>query len=387
MFIGDILKVLPDSLLEELALETGVNKYSKKLQGEILFKLLIYSIVSNKDNSLRGMESAYETLAFNVLNQEGTKSSIRYSSISERIKTMDYRYFEKLFNKCVELYGSIIGEEHSKLLRFDSTIITASGKLLKCGYVIKGSAAAYLNQLKFTIGFSEIPISADVYSGSIPVPENTALRAAVLEHQPSNENAVRVFDKGVSGRNTFEELSKKKIPFVTLLFANSNLEIISENFIKEKIITEKLTIESDCWVHLFKRNGKTEIPFRCIHTIQNKTGEVLRFITNIPDLSAEEIYALYKQRWDIEVFFKFLKQELNLSHLLNRSENGIRSILYVTLIASILIIVYKKTNGHKGYKIMKQRFVQEMEKLVAIDLVYLCDGNPEKAKKILFNTS
>ena len=73
--------------------------------------------------------------------------------------------------------------------------------------------------------------------------------------------------------------------------------------------------------------------------------------------------------------------------MLNRSDNGIKSILYVTLIAAILIIVYKKTNALKGYKIMKQRFVQDMEKLVAIDLVILCDGNPEKAKEILFNSS
>lgn len=378
--------MIPSELLEELAVETGVNKYSKKLQGEIIFKLLIYCIVSHKDNSLRGMESAYESLCFNVLQVDESKGSISYSSISERIKTMNYEYFEKLFYRCVELYGKIIGEDQAKVTRFDSTIVSTSGKLLKYGYSIKG-ASEYLKQLKFTIGFSEIPISAEMYSESQMVGENHALRQSILKHHPSNDNAIRIFDRGLSSRNAFEEFSYKKIPFITRLRTDSIIDELSENLIQTEIQTNRLIIYSDRWGYLQKRNGKTDILFRCIKANQKENNEPIWFITNISELSAEEICSVYKQRWDIETFFKFLKQELNLSHLLNRSENGIRIILYATLIASILVIVYKKTNGLKGYKIMKQRFVQDMEKLVAIDLVFLCDGNPAKAKKILFNSS
>ncbi len=107
------------------------------------------------------------------------------------------------------------------------------------------------------------------------------------------------------------------------------------------------------------------------------------FITNNENLSAPEISTLYKRRWDIEVFFKFLKQELNFSHLINRSENGIKVMLYTTLIASILLLVYKKTNGLKGYKIMKQRFVQEIEKYLVKDFVIMCGGNPDLVDKLL----
>ncbi|MEZ5055272.1 MAG: hypothetical protein R2807_11015 [Chitinophagales bacterium] len=58
----EIIQLSPDKLLSDLAVATNVNKYSKKLQGEIIFKLLLYCILSYKDNSLRRMESAYESL-------------------------------------------------------------------------------------------------------------------------------------------------------------------------------------------------------------------------------------------------------------------------------------------------------------------------------------
>ena len=81
--------------------------------------------------------------------------------------------------------------------------------------------------------------------------------------------------------------------------------------------------------------------------------------------------------------FKFLKQELNFSHLVNRSENGIRVMLYCTLIAAVLLIAYKETNGLKGFKIMKQKFINDLEKSLVPDLVVLCGGDPNLVDSLL----
>ncbi len=61
--------------------------------------------------------------------------------------------------------------------------------------------------------------------------------------------------------------------------------------------------------------------------------EEIIFVTNIKseDLNPEEITEIYRRRWDIEVFSKFIKQELHFSHLLNNSENGIQIMLYIPL--------------------------------------------------------
>ena len=78
--------------------------YAKKLQGEVILKLLLYCIVSYKDNSLRTMESAYEKVAFQLLNQRYNQGSVRFNSISERLSNINVEYFEKIYSACVDTY-------------------------------------------------------------------------------------------------------------------------------------------------------------------------------------------------------------------------------------------------------------------------------------------
>ena len=75
-FVSRILSFIPNSKLESFALSTSVNKYVKKLQGELLFKLLFYCTVTEKDNSLRGMQSALESSLFKALNSESIPLTI-----------------------------------------------------------------------------------------------------------------------------------------------------------------------------------------------------------------------------------------------------------------------------------------------------------------------
>ncbi|MCH4831171.1 transposase [Flavobacterium columnare] len=107
------------------------------------------------------------------------------------------------------------------------------------------------------------------------------------------------------------------------------------------------------------------------------------FLTNNKILTTKEVVDIYKQRWEIEVFFKFIKQNLNFSHLLSRDENGVKVIMYMTLITAILLIVYKNLNELKGYKIPKLKFAQELEVLIIKDIVKRCGGDPNGVNKIL----
>lgn len=109
----------------------------------------------------------------------------------------------------------------------------------------------------------------------------------------------------------------------------------------------------------------------------NKKGEALWFITNVKELLAGEVTELYKRRWEIEVFFKFLKQHLNFSHFINRSENGIKVTLYTTLIAAVLLAAYKRMNGLKGFKLVKQKMVQDLERELIKSMLVWSKNNPD----------
>lgn len=384
MEISQLLSLLPEETLTELALSTNVNRYSKKLQGELVFKLLLHCILCFKDNSLRTMESAYESIAFKLLNADRKSEKISFSSISERLSVIEPLYFEKLYETCIETYGRLLGSSSDRLVRFDSTIVALSGKLLKIGYHIKGGDASHLKQLKFTIGFSNLPIAVHFFTEQVYTSENQALKEAVLSFDTERSDMVRVFDRGITSRRTYDELSRKGIPFISRIRTKSRQEEISVNQLNDPVKTSTLNIFSDSSVYLFKEGGiRAEYPLRCIKAIRLEDGSEISFITNILDLSAIDITLLYKSRWDIEVFFKFLKQELNFSHLINRSENGIMVVLYTTMIAATLLLTYKEINGLKGYKIMKQHFLNELEKLLMKDIVALCGGDPNKVDLLL----
>ncbi|MBD0288041.1 MAG: IS4/IS5 family transposase, partial [Flavisolibacter sp.] len=82
---------------------------------------------------------------------------------------------------------------------------------------------------------------------------------------------------------------------------------------------------------------------------------------------------------------KFIKQHLNASHLVSRTENGMKVMIYMTMIVAILLIAYKKINKIKGFKLAKLKFVIELENNIIKTIVVLCGGEPNKAAH-LFNS-
>lgn len=155
-----------------------------------------------------------------------------------------------------------------------------------------------------------------------------------------------------------------------------------------------LILLKDCIVHLYgskiviSKKGKKhykeiliEEPFRLINA-KSKEDENKEywFISNDFELSAKEIADAYRRRWDIEVFLRFIKQELNVSHLISLNTNGIEVMLYMTLIAAMLILIYKHANNI-GYKTAKRRFTMEMRNLIIAMIVVKCGGDPAKLFK------
>lgn len=129
--------------------------------------------------------------------------------------------------------------------------------------------------------------------------------------------------------------------------------------------TESLAIISDKMARFASgegmRAGAVNTKFRVIAGKSKKDNKTISFITNVNFLTACEIAELYKSRWEIETFFKFIKQELNFKHLLSRTENGIKVVMYLTMIAAILLTVYKKVNNIIGWAAAKIYFMDELE--------------------------
>jgi len=386
--ISKLLSFVSDDLLEQLAISTEVNKFSKKLQGELMFKLLLYCIVTEKDNSLRGMQSALESAVFSAFKTKSSTGRISHSAISDRLTNIKSSFFEEIFNSCVASYKKSLGKDEEKVIRFDSTIVSLSGKLLHTGYHLKGGDAENYKLLKFTIGFTNIPEAVYFYKDQKYNSENVALSESILGYRGNNKADVNVFDRGITSRDNYDKLTAAKIKFISRINNEPKLTEYKANTLTKKIDTPTLQIISDRWVYLYTmRKSRTQYPLRMIRAVKKSDGEHITFLTNIEEIKPKEITEIYKSRWDIEIFFKFIKQHLNFSHLLNRSENGIKSVLYVTMTAAILLLQYRKQKKLKGFKIVRQKFAQDLERNIIYNIVIICGGDRVKAKKLLYLNS
>lgn len=382
-----LLSFISDGELEAFALQTNVNKHTKKLHGQLLFKLLVYCFVTEKDNSLRGMQSALESAVFRSLSGTSAEFSVVHSSISERLNIISHEFFKKIFLHCSKVYRSTASSLNKNIVRFDSTIVSMSTKLINIGYNLKGGDAEKYRLLKFTIGYSDMPDCICFYKDQTYNSENKALSETIIANQNSTDQ-INVFDRGITARDNYDKLTGRGILFVSRINPGAKCDTCKANTLKKKVETDTLKIISDSWVYLYAVNKKrSNYPVRLIEAVRKEDGTPLLFITNIAGMTETDITEIYRSRWDIEVFFKFIKQHLNFTHLLNRTENGIRVVMYVTMTVAILLAEYKKQKKLSGFKIPKRKFAQELENDILYNFVILCKGDAEVAKKLIYPNS
>ena len=131
MTVNELLKLIPDKTFQHLAAETKVDAQVKKLSGELIFKLILFSMVNTEKLSLRVMETFLQSAQFRSFTGFDIVDG-RYNSIRDRICTMEVEYFEKLFSQVFTIYNKILGEENS-LSRADSTMVSLPARLLSGG--------------------------------------------------------------------------------------------------------------------------------------------------------------------------------------------------------------------------------------------------------------
>lgn len=385
--VNNLLSFITKEEFIRFASDTKVDKYTKKLNGELLFKLLLYCLATEKDNSLRGMQSALESTVFRALANISGDAKIAHSSISERLNIINPTFFENIFHHCLLKYGYRSTVENYDIVRFDSTIVTLSTRLINIGYHLKGGDAGNHKLLKFTVGYSNIPECICFYTAQTYNSENVALTETIVANQ-KNEKQINVFDRGITSRNNYDKLTENNILFVLRINFDAKQELHTASKIRKSKETDILIIDSDKWVHLFTQNKKkTTQPVRLIGCKTKAEGASISFITNIRDMKPAEITEIYKSRWDIEIFFKFIKQHLSFSHLLNRTENGIKVVMNATMTLAILIAEYKRINNLKGFKIPKRKFAQELENDLIFAVVLACNGDANLAKKMIYRNS
>ena len=164
--------------------------------------------------------------------------------------------------------------------------------------------------------------------------------------------SIAVFDRGFNDYNWYETLTKNGVYFVTRLKSNA----IIENGPKRPgrkppgVTTDR---------EILLRGVKT--PFRQINYTDPETGKELRFVTNADHLDAKTMAELYKERWKIELFFKWIKQNLKVKTFLGTSKNAVLTQIWIALCVYLLLAFLK-------FKAKIDLSMQQMLRLLQLNL-------------------
>jgi len=374
--VKELLKAMPDGLLVRLSYFTDVDYQVKKLYGRNVFYLLLFGLLESTRISLRSLEDIYNSRKFRYLFNLCHSRDAKYNSISDRLKTMEVSYFEEIYKCVFSIFSDLYSDKEAikyKIVRVDSTMVAEAANKLEKGMRTGGKTNK--NQIKYTINLNNLfPSSVAFYTEQKYLSDDLAIHEAIIKSIDKSKDNVFVFDRGMRSRAKYIELDQNHYRFVTRINYNAKHEVVKANPLVNGLCVNNLRVISDEMVFLYERiRGKLEHPFRLIKA-RNDNKE-LWFLTNQLDLSVEEIISIYRKRWDIEVFFRFLKQEMNITHFISTNLNGIKIVLYMTLIAAMLILVYKRLNDI-GYKTAKRRFTMELDDLISIILIKICGGDP-----------
>lgn len=374
--INEIMNFIDDERLSELGAMYSVDKPNHKLTGRFMLKAFILGSFAGYPMSLRVIKeisnvAEYLKLELNTKNE--LKRSIDHSTVSKRLKTVNVNFFKAVYEEYVYVFNRDYSSKiNDQFQRFDSTLITLSSKLLKSGLNL-GTAKDY-RQIKVSICLSNsIPASMRFCKRQTDGSEDVALHQAIKEAKLPKEQ-ILLFDRGVRSRKVYENLINEKRLFITRANTGCRYNLIKSNKVNSKANAEGLIILSDEIVQLYD-HGKTPLNYKVrLIKAKNKNEAEIVFLTNIFNLNAQDIASGYKKRWEIEVFFKFLKQHLQFNQFVSYDMNGMEVYLYCLLIACILFMMYKIRNNLKGFKIPLVRFALELQKSIAQDGIRIRSG-------------
>ena len=236
--------------------------------------------------------------------------------------------FEKQYNKCTGLAPATKFRFKNKLYSLDASVIDLCLSLFPWAKFRKNKAGVKLHTLLDHDGY--IPALMRITEAK---PHEIQV-ARSLQLAP---NSIVTFDKGYNDYSWFNSLSNKHIFFVTRLKRNARYRVVERrSVIKSKGLTSDQTIRLTG-----TKSENCPIPLRRIGYKDSETGKHYTFLTNNFNLSAKTIADIYKDRWQIELFFKWIKQNLKIKRFFGTGKNAVMTQIWIAAITMLLLVYYK----------------------------------------------
>ena len=323
--LHDLLKRVPWGVFDQLVGEYGADKHVRRLATKTQFIALLYGQLSGA-SSLREIVGGLESHAVRLYHVGG--KPVSRSTLADANALRPSAVFSDLFAAMVtQAQRGLRRAVGEATYLIDSTSLRLSG--LSAEWARFSSRACGAKVHVVYDPDADRPIYAAVTAANVN--DITAAQAMPIE-----AGATYVFDLGYYDYGWWAKMDAAGCRIVTRFKANTPLTVTADLDLPEgsPVLSDRIGL-------LPRRQAKSRKnpfgdPVREVR-IRTETGKILRILSNDLDATAQEIADLYKRRWAIELFFRWVKQTLKIRHFLGTSENAIRIQIAVALIAFLLL--------------------------------------------------
>jgi IS4 transposase len=385
--ISQLISYIPLHIIDQAVEEHESDKYYKRLKTKEHLAFILYGVIGK----LESLNALVKSLAFlgKALIYFGITQLPARSTLADANRNRKSDVFGKIYLLLADYYkiqlsGSYLNGMIDKKVDMKNVKIFDSTTFTLFVDVFTGAGRNKIEGKKK--GGIKAHILLSLHS---LVPEIVWMSAAskndkdFLGQLNPQKGEIYVFDKGYVNYNYYSNWTELGVFFVTRLNENGKYEVLESKEILERDAEMDGVIKDEIII-LNTSNGPLRarlITFKSLTTAKTYT-----FLSNLFDVSATTIAKLYKNRWEIEPFFKQLKQNFELKGFFSDSQEGIRTQIWVALIANLIFtVIHRQIKQDEAYSAMVQMARANMGSFIRfIDVlkVKYWRGNEKNVEKI-----
>jgi Transposase DDE domain/Domain of unknown function (DUF4372) len=370
--MSQLLTLIPRHDFETLVSRWDADRYVKRFTAWNQLTTLLYAQAGDK-KSLRDIQNGL-TAQSSKLYHLGLPGPVSRSTLSDANAQRHWALFQGLFDKLLVRCQALSPRHRFKFKNplhiWDATVVDLCLSMFPWAKFRKTKGALKLHCQLDQAG--HIPSFAVVTDGKC---HDVRAAKTFFDLVP---DSIYCMDKGYFDFELFRRMHDAKAFFVTRIKANTAYTVVGQQDLpKNKAVLADQTIE----LSVFYSHQDFPFPLRLIRFHDAEEDRVFEFLTNNFRLSAATIAGIYKARWQIEAFFKWIKQNLKVKTFLGTSKNAVLSQLWVAMCYFLLLAYIKFQTKYRFSLFYLHRLIREtlLDRLSLIDLLGL---NEAKLPKI-----